>query len=206
MDVSRRDFLKVSGATSIGLLLGTFGFDLRPIRAYAQTTPPVWEKETISVCCYCAVGCGLIVGSKNEEPFITYVQGNPDHPINQGSLCSKGQALAQLRTVDGALNPRRLLKPMVRRPCSDKWEYISWDQALDEIAHRIKETRDGTNPQTGQPNTITEELIDGEMTPVNRCLGIANFGGAAHDNEECYILVKLMRALGLVYIEHQARI
>jgi len=203
MAITRREFLKYSAVTGAALTLGIF--DIKPIEVYAQTNPPVWESLTISVCCYCGVGCGVLVGSKSSEPYVTYVQGNPDHPINKGSLCSKGSALAQLRTVDGALNPKRVLTPKVRRPGSSEWTDISWDTALTEIANHIKTTRAGVD-ELGDPNTITEEDIGGVLTPVNRCTGIANLGGAALDNEECYLLAKLMRALGLVYIEHQARI
>jgi formate dehydrogenase major subunit len=211
MAITRRDFLKISGATGAGVLFGVF--DLKPIKAYAQANPPIWETLTTSICCYCGVGCGLLVGSPLDHSTATFVQGDPDHPINQGTMCSKGQSIIQQRTVDGALNPKRVLQPQVRRPGSLTWTTISWNQALNEIAAHIKTTRDGNNPHHNPSdpastveNTITEELIDGVLTPVNRCRGIANFGGAALDNEECYLLVKLMRALGLVYIEHQARI
>jgi formate dehydrogenase major subunit len=148
------------------------------------------------------------------------VQGDPDHPINRGSLCSKGQAIGQLRTVNGALNPKRMIQPMVRRPGASTWTTISWNQALNEIAAHIKTTRDGpnthwtgTDPNSPPWNTKTQEWINVDpafggpgVFPVNRCTGIASLGGAAHDTEECYLLVKLLRALGLVYVEHQARI
>jgi formate dehydrogenase major subunit len=186
-------------------MLGSL-FDLKPIKAHAADNPPEWESIVTSICCYCAVGCGILVGSKSTAPYITYVQGDPDHPINQGSLCSKGQAMAQFRTVDGALNPNRVLQPMKRSPGATTWTTISWNDALNEIAGLIKSTRDGTNPYTGQPNTTISEIIDSVDTPVNRCEAIASLGGACHDTEECYLLVKLLRALGLVYIEHQARI
>jgi formate dehydrogenase major subunit len=151
-------------------------------------------------------------GSTSSD-HVTYVQGDPDHPINRGSLCSKGQAIAQLRTVNGALNPKRITQPMVRRPNTSVWLTIGWTQAINEIAAHIKTTRDGPNthwtgldPNSPPWNTTVQEWIDDGMYPVNRCTGIACLGGAAHDTEECYLLVKLMRALGLVYLEHQARI
>ncbi|UCG81390.1 MAG: twin-arginine translocation signal domain-containing protein [Desulfobacterales bacterium] len=197
MNVSRRDFLKISGAATAGLMMGSL-FDLAPIKAYAVKNPPQWDQVKTSICCYCAVGCGLLVGTSSTDSDAVYVQGDPDHPINRGSLCSKGQAMGHLHTVDGAVNPRRLLTPMKRSAYGTAWVPISWSQALNEITWLIKNTRD--------TYTVTEELIDGDLTPVNRCEAIASFGGAAHDNEECYLLVKLLRALGLVYIEHQARI
>ena len=197
MNVSRRDFLRISGAATAGLMMGSL-FDLAPVKAYAVKNPPLWDQVTTSICCYCAVGCGLLVGTSSTNPDTVYVQGDPDHPINRGSLCSKGQAMGQLHTVDGAVNPRRLLTPMKRSAGGTAWVPISWNTAMTEIAGLIKGTRDA--------HTVTEELIESVWTPVNRCSAIASLGGAAHDNEECYLLIKLLRALGLVYIEHQARI
>jgi len=220
MAITRRDFLKYSAVTGAALYFGIF--DLKPIVAYAQTNPPVWVNETASICCYCGVGCGLIVGTKTDTPYVdssasehaTYVQGDPDHPINKGSLCSKGASMGQLRTVDGALNPRRLTEPLYRAPGASDWTPISWDAALNGIVAKIRTTRDSitwnaaTTPVDPgfHPRTVTAEEIDSAETPVNRCTGIASFGGAAHDTEECYLLIKMLRALGLVYIEHQARI
>jgi len=228
MAITRRDFLKYSAVLSGGLLLGIF--DLKPIVAYAQANPPEWLSEKTSICCFCGVGCGVIVGTKSTAPYVTYVQGDPDHPINNGSLCSKGGSLAQLRTVDGALNLKRVTTVKYRRPNDTVWEEYDWDDlihtddgldlsVLDLIARRIRDTRDtawdntaagGNPPEPLHPYTVTREDIDDGVTPnetpVNRCTGIASLGGAALDNEECYLLVKLMRALGLVYIEHQARI
>ncbi len=224
MAITRRDFLKISGTTGAGILFGVF--DLKPIVAYAQGSTPVWGTLTTSICCYCGVGCGLLVGTDGSTSTsnVTYVQGDPDHPINKGSLCSKGGGMAQLRTVDGALNPRRLTGIKYRRPGAADWDATeySWTDiipgtgmtAIQLIANRIKTTRDGANlhwtgldPKSPEMNTTLEEEIEpGVWVPTNRCTGIANLGGAAHDTEECYLLVKLMRALGLVYIEHQARI
>ncbi len=219
MDVTRRDFMKISGAATAGLMLGSL-FDLAPIKAYAVKNPPQWDQVTTSICCYCAVGCGLLVGTNSSNPDEVYVQGDPDHPINRGTLCSKGQAIGQLHTVDGSVNPRRLTQPLYRAPGATTWQTKSWTWMLDTIANRIKTTRDSANPgYTGSdPNsptmntTLEDYIVDPDNPlnngwfPANRCTGIACLGGAAHDTEECYLLVKLMRALGLVYIEHQARI
>jgi formate dehydrogenase major subunit len=191
--LSRRDFLKLSGATAGGLLLSSkpIGMSLaRGIRPLSLHKP---IGETPTICCFCAVGCGAIVAAQDGR--VVNLEGDPDHPINQGSLCSKGSALAQLNTVEGEINPRRLQKVRYRAPGSSTWEEKDWRWAIDEIARRIKETRD-------------EYLItsDGEGRTVNRLEAIASLGGAALDNEECSLIVKAMRALGLVYIEHQARI
>jgi formate dehydrogenase major subunit len=139
------------------------------------------------------VGCGAIVAAEGDQ--VVNLEGDPDHPINQGSLCSKGLALAQLHTVDGEVNPNRLQKVKYRAPGSSTWEEKSWDWAIEEIAKRIKATRDA--------NFIE---ADSEGRTVNRLEAIASLGGAALDNEECSLIIKAMRSLGLVYIEHQARI
>ncbi len=123
------------------------------------------------------------------------VEGDPDHPINRGSLCSKAQALAQIHQVDGEVNSRRLTKPLYRAAGGTTWQEISWDEAVSGIAAKIKATRDA--------NWMASETT-GET--VNRTEAIACLGGAALDNEECYALVKMLRALGTVYVEHQARI
>jgi formate dehydrogenase major subunit len=183
----------LSGATAGELLLGgkPTGISLAQGLQPFPLHKPVGETPTI--CCFCAVGCGAIVAAQDDR--VVNVEGDPDHPINQGSLCSKGLGLAQLNTVDGELNPRRLQKVKYRAPGSSAWEEKDWSWAIEQIARRIKDTRD-------------EYLIetDGEGRTVNRLEAIASLGGAALDNEECSLIVKAMRALGLVYIEHQARI
>ena len=193
MTLSRRDFLKLSGATVGGLLLSSkpAGMALAQGMQPFSLHKPIGETPTI--CCFCAVGCGAIVAAQDGR--VVNLEGDPDHPINQGSLCSKGLALAQLNTVDGEVNARRLQKVRYRAPGSSKWEDKSWDWAIEQIARRIKETRDKYLIET-----------DGEGRTVNRLEAIASLGGAALDNEECSLIVKAMRGLGLVYIEHQARI
>lgn len=190
MKLSRREFLKLTGAAAGGLMLPR-GLPTAALAAGFPLHKPIGETPTI--CCFCAVGCGAIVAAQNGR--VVNLEGDPDHPINQGSLCSKGMALAQLNTVDGQINPRRLQKVKYRAPGSSRWEEKPWDWALDQIAKRIKATRD-------------KHLIakDSEGRTVNRLEAIASLGGAALDNEECALIVKAMRALGLVYIEHQARI
>jgi formate dehydrogenase major subunit len=185
MDVSRRSFLKLSGGT---LLLGSLSVNLDPAKAYARALRVKDARETLTICPYCAVGCGLIVYSR--EGKVVNTEGNPDHPINEGTLCSKGASLSQLVN-----NPLRLTKPRYRAPGAKEWRDVEWDWALNEIAKRVKKARD---------NTFVMRNADGKT--VNRSEGIAHVGSAALDNEECYILQKLLRSWGLVYIEHQARI
>ncbi len=184
MPISRRDLLKLSGVTAAGAFLGGVSFltGCKSVPNKLQGT-----RESTTICPYCGVGCGLIVSTRNGK--IVNIEGDPDHPINQGSLCSKGSALYQV-----GVNQRRLDKVLYRRPFGDKWEELSWDDAVKMIAQRVKATRDAT---------FVEK--EGNVT-VNRTGGIASLGGAALDNEECYALSKFMRVLGVTYLEHQARI
>jgi formate dehydrogenase major subunit len=191
MDVTRRQFIQITGATAAGLAVSGLGFDLKPIKAHAQMLKTVYAKETTSICPYCAVGCGVIVHtSKKGDGRVINIEGDPDHVINRGSLCSKGASLSQL-----AENDSRALEPMYRAPYSSEWKKVSWDWALSEIAKRVKKTRDGSF-----------EAKNAKGQVVNRTTAIASVGSAAMDNEECWIYQALMRSLGLVYIEHQARI
>ena len=190
MEVSRREFLKGSGVGVGGIfLLNALSHDI-PLGRLAKASPlkkRIGEKSTI--CPYDASGCGFIVAADNGK--VVNIEGDPDHPINLGSACSKGASLRQL----AADNPRRLSKVLYRAPGGAEWQEKSWDWALERIATKIKGTRDGN---------WREKDDDGYR--VNRTEAIASVGGAALDNEECYLLVKMLRSLGLVYIEHQARI
>jgi formate dehydrogenase major subunit len=193
MDSSRRDFLKVTAIG--GTALSLFGFDLAPAYAQLRELKIARATETRSTCPYCSVSCGVIIytigdKAKNVTPQVIHVEGDPDHPINRGTLCPKGASLEQ-----DILNPRRLLKPQVRRPGSTDWEDISWDQAYSEIAQKVKKTRD---------DTFIEKDALGHT--VNRCESIAWTGGCTDTNEFNYLVVKTMRSLGLTYIENQARV
>lgn len=174
-----------------GLAIGGLGFNLSPFEARAQILRIRWGKETTTICPYCAVGCGIIVHTARDgSGNIVNTEGDPDHPINQGTLCAKGAALYQWAT-----NENRVTKVLYRAPYSDRWQEKSWDWALSEIAKRVKKSQDAS---------FTAKNARGEV--VNRTDGIAHVGSAALDNEECWGLQAMMRALGLVYIEHQARI
>src|SRR4029078_1948549 len=193
MDVSRRTFLKATVVGGAGVTV--FGFNLAPVYAQTQGLKIARTTETRSTCPYCSVSCSVIIHTlgdkaKNAMPQVVHVEGDPDHPINRGTLCPKGASLEQ-----EILSPRRLLKPQVRRPGSDHWEDIEWDQALDEISRRIKTTRDAT---------FVEKDPRGRI--VNRCEGIAWNGGCTDTNEFNYLVVKTMRSLGVCYLENQARV
>jgi formate dehydrogenase major subunit len=181
MKLSRRQLLNLGGAASIASASGIALPDL-------QRAKIDWAEETATICPYCAVGCGMIV--KTAAGKVVRVEGDPDHPINQGTLCSKGTSLTQLVN-----NERRITKPMYRPPRSGEWTHVEWDWALDQIARRIKKTRDEAWIETDAENRV-----------VRRTEAIASVGSAALDNEECSLLVKALRGMGLVYIEHQARI
>jgi len=186
MDITRRGFLKSAGAAVAAGGLGA-GLDIH--EAQAAPTRLAGTTRTTTICPYCSVGCSIIVHSKDGK--VVYTEGDPDGPINQGSLCSKGTSIFQLTHN----NPDRLKKPLYRAPKSTKWEEKSWDWIIKRIAKNIKRSRD-------ESFTVT----NAKGQTVNRTEGIASVGSAAMDNEECYAYQKFLRSLGLVYIEHQARI
>ncbi len=193
MAISRRTFLQTSLAG--GAALTAFGFDVAPLAAQARTLKISRTSETRSTCPYCSVSCGIIIHTlgdkaKNAIPQVVHVEGDPDHPINRGTLCPKGASLEQ-----DIVNERRLLRPEVRRPGSIRWEPVAWDQALDEIARKVKATRDATFVATDPKGRV-----------VNRCEGIAWTGGCTDTNEFNYLVVKTMRSLGVCYLENQARV
>jgi formate dehydrogenase major subunit len=193
MEASRRDFLKLTAVG--GAAAAVFGFDLQPAYAELRVLKIARANETRSTCPYCAVGCGTIIytigdRAKNVTPQVVHVDGDPDHPTNRGTLCPKGASLEQ-----DILNDRRLLKPQVRRPGGTDWEDISWDEALTEIAQRIKKTRDETFLQN-----------DAKGNTVNRLESLAWIGGCTDTNEFNFLVVKAMRALGVVHMENQARV
>lgn len=186
--LTRREFLLATGAATTTAALTNLGFNMSALAKVATTLRTADAKENLTVCCFCSVGCGAIVHTVNNK--MINLEGDPDNPISEGTLCSKGQSLFQL-----AYNDRRIDKVKYRPAGASDWQTKDWDWALKEIAKRVKATRDATFKEKDE-NGIT----------VNRTEAIAQLGGAAHDNEECYLLAKLGRALGIVYLEHQARI
>ncbi len=187
--LTRRDFLKASGAGIGGVfLLGALSDKAlaKPIKQI-PLKKQIGEKTTI--CPFDGSGCGFLVATENGK--VVNIEGDPEHPVNRGGGCAKGASMRQL----SADNPRRLSKVLYRAPGATSFTEKTWDWAIDEIAKRIKKARDAA--------FITN---DAKGNLVNRNEVIANIGGAALDNEECYLLAKLARALGIVYLEHQARL
>jgi formate dehydrogenase major subunit len=191
--MDRRTFIKT--AIEGGVAVSAFGFSLSSVRAQTQALKIGRTTETRSTCPYCSVSCGVIIHTlgdkaKNVTPQVVHVEGDPDHPINRGTLCPKGASLEQ-----DIINDRRLLKPQVRRPGSDHWDDISWNDAINEIAQKVKKTRD---------ETFVDK--DDAGNTVNRCEGIAWTGGCTDTNEINFLAVKAMRSMGVCYFETQARV
>ena len=191
--MTRRDFVKI-GAVSAGALGTTpLGFDLAEAVQVKQNLRIDGAKEVHSLCPYCAVGCSIIAFTKDDgtgHARLLQIAGDPDSPVTEGRLCPKGATTMQL-----AVSTRRVEKPLYRAPGADKWQEISWDEMLDRLARRIKESRDAT--------FVTQ---DAKGNTVNRCEGIAFAGGAAFSSEEGYFAAKMMRTLGVIHIEQQARV
>jgi len=195
MEITRRGFLTLSGAIGSGITLSSLGINLIPVKAYAEELNKMnrikLAKQVSTVCCYCSVGCGLICSVDKMTGKIFNIEGDPDHPINEGSLCAKGAGFFDLTEA----NKYRLKKVLYRAPMSDKWEEKNWDWAIERIARLVKDTRDKDFVKTN---------AKGEL--VNRVETIGHLGSSNIDNEECWLVTAMVRALGLVYIDHQARV
>ena len=191
----RRAFLH--SATAAGGMLG-LGFDMRAAQAETRRFKFAHTREVPSVCPYCAVGCSQLVSVKDHK--IVNIEGNPDSPINRGTLCPKGAATYQL-----VVNPNRITEVWYRAPGATDWDKTrSLDWAMDRIAELVQKTRDKNFHEKADKD------LDGNLLPepkvVNHTLAIASLGGATNDNEWNYVQCKLMRALGVVFIENQARL
>jgi len=196
-DLTRRQFLRLgaagAGAAAITPLANPLGFDLRLAKKKQMSFRIAGAKEVHSLCPYCAVGCALIAYTKqgpDGKTQLLQIEGDPDSPINEGRLCPKGATAMQLAT-----SSRRVEAPMYRAPGSAKWEKKDWDFVLGKIAQNLKASRD---------NTFVAQDANGNI--VNRTEGVAFAGGAAFSSEEGYLATKLMRTLGIVHIEQQARV
>jgi formate dehydrogenase major subunit len=190
-DLSRRDFLRVGGAAAGGTALGglsALGANLGPTLARAQELRIKNARVTPSICPYCSVGCATLVSTVDGQ--IVNIEGDPRSPFNEGTLCPKGAAIYQLH-----VNPNRPTKVLHRAPGAAEWEEWDLERAMDRVAELVKKTRD---------ETFVERLPDGKV--VNMTPAIFSLGGATLDNEWNHIQQKLMRGLGVVAIENQARI
>jgi formate dehydrogenase major subunit len=194
MQPTRRQFLKV--ATLGGAAASVLGFDLAPVYAQARELKIARTTETRSTCPYCSVSCGVIIHtlgdrSRNTKASVVHVEGDPDHPINGGTLCPKGVTLKH-----NIVNDLRLTKVMYRAPGARTWEERPWDWAIDRIAQLTKQTRDSTLRQQ-----------DEQGRTINALTSVGVIGGCTDANEINYLLVKAFRAgLGVIPIEQQARI
>jgi formate dehydrogenase major subunit len=195
MEITRRGFLSLSGAVGSGVVLSGLGIDLRPMQAYAEELSKMNRvkaaRQVTTVCCYCSVGCGLICSVDKLTGKIFNIEGDADHPINEGSLCAKGAGFFDLTEA----NKYRLRKVLYRAPMSDKWEEKDWNWAIERIARLIKTERD---------KSFITKNAKGEV--VNRLETISHLGSSNVDNEECWLMSVKARALGMVYIDHQARV
>ena len=195
MRISRRQFLKACGIGLGGSSIASMGFSPAPVLAEVREFKLVRTVETRNTCPYCSVACGLLMYSlgdraKNAESSIIHIEGDPDHPVNRGTLCPKGAAL-----VDYVNSPSRLRYPEVREPGSNEWKRISWDEAIDRIARLMKTDRDA--------NFVSR---NSEGALVNRWLTTGFLAASASSNESGYLTHKVVRALGILAFDNQARV
>lgn len=194
-DLNRRQFLKITGATLAGSSLALMGFSASVAVAEVREFKLSRTTETRNTCPYCAVACGIVMyglgdGAKNAKASIIHIEGDPDHPVNRGTLCPKGAGL-----LDFVHSPSRLLRPEYRAPGSDQWQPISWDEALGRIAKLMKQDRDA--------NFVARTP---EGRKVNRWLTTAMLAASASSNEVGYLTHKVMRSMGVLAFDNQARV
>jgi formate dehydrogenase major subunit len=194
-ELTRRQFLKVTGMSLVGSSLALMGFSpgeaIAEVREYKLTR----ATETRNTCPYCSVACGILMyglgdGAKNAQPSIFHIEGDPDHPVNRGTLCPKGAGL-----IDFVHSESRLRFPEYRAPGSDRWQRITWDDALDRISKLLKQDRDA-NFVAKTPDGVT----------VNRWLSTGMLAASASSNEAGYITHKVARSFGLLGFDNQARV
>ena len=188
MKSTRRDFLKGIGAGTVCLTLGQLGCSMNEVHDYVGQLKIEGAKEVISVCPFCSVCCQVIGYVKDGKLVST--EGDPDFPVNEGALCAKGAALFTMYT-----SHHRLTKPLYRAPYSDKWEEKDWEWTLNQIARKVKDARD-------------KDLIlkNEKGQTVNRLESIFMMGTSHASNEECAVIHQCMRGLGVVHMDHQARV
>lgn len=195
MEMNRRQFLRVSGAGLVGTSLVALGFSPTGVLAETRSFKLARTTETRSTCPYCSVSCGLVMyslgdRSKNVKSTIIHVEGDPDHPVNRGTLCPKGAGV-----LDMIQSANRLQYPEVREPGSSEWKRISWDDAVTRIAKHMKADRDANLVKTNDKGVT-----------VNRWNTTGFLVSSASSNESGYLSVKVARSLGMVALDTQARI
>jgi formate dehydrogenase major subunit len=195
VNMNRRQFFKVTGATLAGSSLALLGAAPRQVLAEVRQYKLARMTETRNTCPYCSVACGVLMysvgdGAKNATPSIVHIEGDPDHPVNRGTLCPKGAAL-----IDFIHSPNRLTHPEYRAPGSDRWQRISWDDALARITKLMKQDRDAN---------FVEKTEDGKT--VNRWLTTGMLAASASSNEVGYITHKTVRSMGMLAFDNQARV
>ena len=195
VNMNRRQFLKVSGTGLAGSSLALLGASPAPAMAEVRQFKLARMTETRNTCPYCSVACGLLMyglgdGAKNAASAIVHIEGDPDHPVNRGTLCPKGAGL-----IDFIHSPNRLKQPEYRAPGSDTWEPIGWDDALDRIARLMKDDRDA--------NFVAQTP---EGRTVNRWITTGMLAASATSNETAYLTHKVARTLGLLAFDNQARV
>ena len=188
--INRRDWLRLTVGGGTGLAIGGL-LDLSTVRAATQKLKLENISEFTTSCNFCSCGCGMVAAVR--EGKLISMEGDYDHIVNRGSLCVKGISMFATHT-----SPNRLHTPRYRAPGSDRWEDISWDDAITRVAQKIRKTRDAT--------WIGTEKVGDKEVPVNRTDAIGFLGGAQNTNEECYLFQKAARLLGMAYVEHQARL
>jgi formate dehydrogenase major subunit len=188
--LDRRNLLKMTLAGSACLALDGL-LDVAAMRAATQDLKLSSINEFTTSCNFCSCGCGMIAAVRDGK-LIT-MEGDYDHIVNRGSLCVKGISMFATHA-----SPKRLTTPRYRAPGSDHWEDITWQDAVNRVAQKIRKTRDET--------WIATEKVGDKEVPVNRTDAIAFLGGAQNTNEECYLFQKAARLLGMSYVEHQARL
>src|SRR5579864_5254517 len=193
MTLNRRDLLKLTAGLGAGVVAGEGTLEAR-----AENTSSKLEGVTAftTACNFCSCGCGMVCHVKDGK--LINMEGDSEHIINQGALCSKGAAMIATHESD-----QRVKTPLYRAPGSNKWQPLTWDEAYNKIAHKLKQTRDANWIATESGKDAEGKEVN---FPVNRTDAVAFMGGAQNTNEECYLMAKMSRLLGTVWVEHQARL
>jgi formate dehydrogenase major subunit len=188
--VNRRDLFRMGVGAGAGLALGGF-IDIPAVKAATEKLKIAQVTEFTTSCNFCSCGCGMVASVR--EGKLVKLEGDFDHVVNEGSLCVKGMAMFPTHA-----SPQRNKTPRYRAPGSDHWVDITWEDAIDRVARKIRTVRDQT--------WISTEKVGNAQVPVNRTDAIAFMGGAQNTNEECYLFQKAARLLGMPFVEHQARL